>query len=429
MTYKIFEVSNWDFSQIKEINWWNFDNFQEIPKWENSKNKIQENIQIDEKQTKYEEQKVLVNYITKYHLIIQDQKRERQIEEALKNFARNAISKIKEIISSDTLHKNQNWISEKTMAEIKEILKKFLNNKKDEKNKFISKESIYYFLEKFKFDYSKYNFTKSFPNQENLKEKIDTYTFRIQELLSDDNKLRFFCNQIKESFDWKSVPDFEKLHKIPFYSYKSNFGFQLKQINNLKDWYASVLVWYISKLLMNWDIDIICIEDNLLTYWVDQSKSFQKHMWTENQSTFAQALINKLSFCLDKNTWKNYQFCYPTKATDTNKLKWKYNWVLFFVDEKSTSLICPLCDWQLNRDKKEGDDILEHTKNCEIIIDKNNKKNCIDKLWKEINWKVCNFYLSKKWKIVKLENWIEFKDWDDLATYNIAKKWLEFINL
>lgn len=424
LTYKIFEVSNWDFSQIKEINWWNFDNFQEIPKWENSKDKKQENIQINEKEVKYAEQKVLENYIIKYHLIIQDQKRERQIIEALKNFARNAISQIKEIINNDPLPKNQNWISEKTLLDIKKILKNFLNDKKEEKN-----ESIYYFLEKFKFDYSKYNFTKSFPDQENLKAKIDDYIWEIKKLLEDDNKLKFFCSQIKESFDWKSEADFVKLNTTPFYSYKGNFSLELKQINNLKDWYASVLVWYISKLLMSWEIDMICLEDNLLSYWVDQSKSFQKHMWTENQSTFAQALVNKLSFCLDKNNWKNYQFCYPVKATETNKFKWKNNWVLFFIDKKSTSLICPLCEWQLNRNKKSGEDILEHTKDCETIADKDKKKSCIDKLWKVINWKICNFYLSKKWKNVILENWIDFNDWDDLATYNIAKKGLEFIKI
>lgn len=449
LTYKIFEVSNWDFSQIKEINWWNFDNFQEIPKWENSKDKKQENIQINEKEVKYAEQKVLENYITKYHLIIQDQKRERQVEEALKNFSRNAISKIKEIISSDTLPKSESWITKKTAEEIKKILQSFLNDKVDEdkwkaketkEKKYIVKESIFYFLQKFKFSYSKFSedyykynvddkekFIKSFPDQENLKAKIDDYIWEIKKLLEDDNKLKFLCSQIKESFDWKSGADFVKLNTTPFYSYKGNFSIELKQINNLKDWYASVLVWYISKLLMSWEIDMICLEDNLLSYWVDQSKSFQKHMWTENQSTFAQALINKLSFCLDKNNWKNYQFCYPVKATETNKFKWKNNWVLFFIDEKSTSLICPLCEWQLNRNKKSGEDILEHTKDCETIADKDKKKSCIDKLWKVINWKICNFYLSKKWESVKLENWIEFKDWDDLATYNIAKKWLEFL--
>ena len=39
--------------------------------------------------------------------MIQDQKRERQVEEAIKHFARKSISKIKEIISTDTIDKNK----------------------------------------------------------------------------------------------------------------------------------------------------------------------------------------------------------------------------------------------------------------------------------------------------------------------------------
>ena len=100
------------------------------------------------------------------------------------------------------------------------------------------------------------------------------------------------------------------------------------------------------------------------------------------------------------------------KATDTNKLKWKNNWVLFFVDEKSTSLICPKCWNKLYRDKNNQEDYLFH-----------NDKN--------LAWDLCKekgFEVKKSINKKEMYNWIEFKDWDDLATYNIAKKWLEYIN-
>jgi len=64
-------------------------------------------MRIDEKKVLYKDQKILDSYITKYHAMIQDQKRERQVEEAIKNFARKSISKIKEIISTDTIDKNK----------------------------------------------------------------------------------------------------------------------------------------------------------------------------------------------------------------------------------------------------------------------------------------------------------------------------------
>ena len=41
-----------------------------------------------------------------------------------------------------------------------------------------------------------------------------------------------------------------------------------------------------------------------------------------------------------------------------------------------------------------------------------------------ISWKTCDFYLQNP-------NFPQFSfitSWDDLATYNIAKKWLEYIN-
>lgn len=120
LTYKIYQVKDNKYSLTNE--WWSFDNFKEIQDWEDKTTKRQENIQIDEKATPYENQKILDSYITKYHAMIQDQKRERQVEEAIKHFARKSISKIKEIISTDTVDKNKEWVSDMT----KENVKKFI---------------------------------------------------------------------------------------------------------------------------------------------------------------------------------------------------------------------------------------------------------------------------------------------------------------
>ena len=399
LTYKIYQVEGNKYSIINQ--WWNFDNFKEVQYWEDKTTKRQENMQIDEEKVLYKDQKILDSYITKYHAMIQDQKRERQVEEAIKHFARKSISKIKEIISADTIDKNKEWVSDTTKANVKKFIQRSIDKTWNKE-----KDSIVSVLGKFYFDYNKYSFKKYFPDQGNIKEKIDTYLKEIQELLDDENKLIVFCNEVKRSFDWVSLADIDKLYNTPFYSYKTNFSLQLEQINNLKKWYVSALIGTISKWVRNWDVDVIALENNLLYYGVDNSKSFQKHMWAENHATFAEALINKLSFCLDKETSESYQFCYPIKVKDRKKLKDKNNGILFFVDQDTTSLICPQCEGKLKRDKADWEDYLYH--NDENLAWDGCEENPFEIKKSE----------GKKWEY----NWIIFENWDDLATYNIGRK-------
>ena len=415
LTYKIFEFSGENLEDIQIINrWWNFDNFQQEWNWPN---RLQKNIQIDEKLVSYEDQKILDNYITKYHLMIQDQKRERQVEEAIKHFARKSISKIKEIISADTVDKNEEWVSDITKANVKKIIQRSIDKTWNKE-----KDSIASVLGKFYFDYNKYSFKKYFPDQENIKEKIDTYLKQIQGLLDDENKLIVFCNEVKRSFDWVSLADIDKLYNTPFYSYKTNFSLQLEQINNLKKWYVSALIGTISKWVRNWDVDVITLENNLLYYGVDNSKSFQKHMWAENHATFAEVLINKLSFCLNKETSESYQFCYPIKVKDRKKLEDKNNWILFFINQDSTSLHHPWCEqngirikWNDNYNEEKLKSELKENEDLFFKISSYVKEN--DK----IDIVYCN-----KCNFCTIDN-EDFSDWDDLATYNIAKKAKEYL--
>lgn len=415
LTYKIFEFSGENLKDIQIINrWWNFDNFQQEWNWPN---RLQKNIQIDEKLVSYEDQKILDNYITKYHLMIQNQKRERQVEEAIKHFARKSISKIKEIISADTVDKNKEWVSDTT----KESIKKFIQRSIDKTwNK--GKDSIASILGKFYFDYNKYSFKKYFPDQENIKEKIDTYLKQIQELLHDESKLIAFCHEVKKSFDGKSLANIDKLYNTPFYAFKNNFSLQLEQINNLKKWYVSALIGTISKWVRNWDVDVIALENNLLYYGVDNSKSFQKHMWAENHATFAEALINKLSFCLDKETSESYQFCYPIKVKDRKKLENNNNWIIFFINQSSTSLCHPWCEqngirikWNDNYNEEKLKSELKENEDLFFKISSYVKENdTIDIVY-------CN-----KCNFCTIDN-EDYSDWDDLATYNIAKKAKEYL--
>lgn len=398
LTYKIYEFKFED-SGGYSINllddWWNFDNFQ----LNTSKDKIDKFQNVIQEKSPQDKQfdELIWNYITKYHQIIQDQKRERQVQEWIKEFASKAISNIKEIVSNDEVDNNCPEVSKYTIDKVFSFINSIVNDY-DIKNK----NNIFTILEKNKFNYFKYEFYKTHPDQRNLKEEIDKYIFWIQELLEDRNKLDDFCKEIKSSFDWISESDQKKLENTEFFKYKNNFKTSLSQINNLKKWYSSAIIWWISKKIINNEIDLIVLENNILSYWVDNSKVFTKHMWTQNQSTFVQALINKLSFVYDKESKQSHQFCYPVKATKTKDLKDSQNWILVFVDDNKTSLLCPKCDEKLTRKKDNWNEILSH-KDGE-----------------------CDFKIEK-WIKEEVYDWIVFKNWDDLATYNIAKKWMEYI--
>ena len=92
-------------------------------------------------------------------------------------------------------------------------------------------------------------------------------------------------------------------------------------------------------------------------------------------------------------------------------IKNKNNGILIFVDEGITSLICPKCGQKLNRSKQDGDDHLHH----------NDKNPAWDKCQKE------PFEIQKSKNIVGEYQGMRFHDWDDLATYNIAKKAKEYL--
>ncbi|UFX82655.1 hypothetical protein [Candidatus Absconditicoccus praedator] len=398
LTYKIYEFKFED-SGGYSINLLddggNFDNFQ----LNTSKDKIDKFQNVIQEKSPQDKQfdELIGNYITKYHQIIQDQKRERQVQEGIKEFASKAISNIKEIVSNDEVDNNCPEVSKYTIDKVFSFINSIVNDY-DIKNK----NNIFTILEKNKFNYFKYEFYKTHPDQRNLKEEIDKYIFGIQELLEDRNKLDDFCKEIKSSFDGISESDQKKLENTEFFKYKNNFKTSLSQINNLKKGYSSAIIGWISKKIINNEIDLIVLENNILSYGVDNSKVFTKHMGTQNQSTFVQALINKLSFVYDKESKQSHQFCYPVKATKTKDLKDSQNGILVFVDDNKTSLLCPKCDEKLTRKKDNGNEILSHKDGeCDFKIEKGIKEEVYDG--------------------------IVFKNGDDLATYNIAKKGMEYI--
>ena len=164
-------------------------------------------------------------------------------------------------------------------------------------------------------------------------------------------------------------------------------------------------------------------------------------MWTENHSMFINDLINKMWFLYnkkdlqnDKKLEKNLQLSYILQQKDYKNLKWKQNGVLVFVTQEDTSKICPNCleKWKKKDNKPikwirikwsfiENEIIEEIKKLKELNIVKSdideyikNEKNHVDIVY----CKECEFNTIDHETI---------KNWDTLATYNIAKLGLDYI--
>jgi hypothetical protein len=339
--------------------------------------------------------------------MIQEQKRINQVQETLKNFANISIWKIKQAISSN-----------QSIDEVKNLIN-YLIIKNDD-----LKDNIFILLLKNKFDYDKYKFYKNFPDQKNLKEWIDNYIIGIRNLINDNEKLKLFCNEVKSTFDWKSIPDFKRLHKTPFYQFYKYFDTNIKNILKLKKWYSSVMIWYIKDLFLNWDIDLVWVEDNIIIEW--QTGTEKKYFWTANHPVFLQWLINKLWCIVKKNDKEKniYQFTYIEKQSNYNKYKDKNNWIIYFVDKNNTSKKCPKCieNWYENNwlrikwwdYKKEGYNKLNQE-----------NKNFIDSYMKnheKVDCVICEECWFNTLNGNNIAWWIIFEDWDEVACFNIAYK-------
>lgn len=372
---------------------------------------------------------------------------EMKFQKWAKEFITRTIWKIKNIISS-----------KKNIKEIEKFIKDKLEQtiKKDE----YYKNNIYGILDNYGFSYSfysKHTFEKHFPDQEDLKEKIDSYTKDLEDLKNDNEKLKEFYNKIEAWFDSRSIANYTKYKDTAIFNYKKYFNIKLSKTTNFKKWYTSAIIWIISKLVLEEKIDLIVLENNILDYgenmWHNANKrwKFKKenskswswiwHMWTENHSMFINDLINKMWFLYskkdlqnDKKLEKNLQLSYILQQKDYKNLKWKQNGVLVFVTQEYTSKICPNC---LEKWKKKDNEpikwirikwsfieneIIEEIKKLKEL---NIVKSDIDEYIKNEKNHVDIVYCKEcKFNTIDHET---IKNWDTLATYNIAKLGLDHI--
>ena len=152
-------------------------------------------------------------------------------------------------------------------------------------------------------------------------------------------------------------------------------------------------------------------------------------MWTENHSMFISDLINKMWFLYNKEDFKNskkleknLQLSYILQQKDYKNLKWEQNGILVFVTQEDTSKICPNCWKEWERIKWDFTTIEEEIKELKEL---NIVKSDIDKYIENENNHVDIVYCKEcKFNTIDHET---IKNWDTLATYNIAKLGLDHI--
>ncbi len=273
-----------------------------------------------------------------------------------------------------------------------------------------------------------------------------------------------FDNTLIKKFFWdfswlsKFLFDFikNKVEKeIKFENSDKNYQEIFKQLEmmkaiNFKDAFWANFVWVIKELFRKYPNSIIVFEnlwDNKkydFTHIISQEQFNKlsskeantiKSFWAYTWNYIFQSIFT--AFSKINENWIIKQYVYFDKnitnsLKSQNKIYW-YNWNIFWVDEYCTSKSCPVCNELLVKKENWNVKDLESNKlywhwKWEIwehnMHHCDNPKNCpdIENHISKDNKAKCDYHMKNN------HYWFSFiKSWDDLATYNIAKKWLEFL--
>lgn len=295
---------------------------------------------------------------------------------------------------------------------------------------------------------------KRFLNDATFRGKIKNNTV----LFDDENKSFYFEYenrwklQKQNIFYWKDDFDYlpcddifqnlkeEVQNELNMYltSISNEEDISMQRVNNYKNAISANIVWIITELQKHFN-GYICYET--LDAGQIEKKWFNTFIW----NTLNEKIYNKLQLSLEvPPILKKFR-------TDIWAKEIIQHWKIIYVNEKNTSSACPICNeqllnWNLS-DKKDNEvfklwwhlsDFENNMKHLtdldyqEWLKNKSFKKANTNKKWEieknkynswTINWKSCDYHIWNK-------NYPEFdfiKSWDDLATYNIAKKAKEYL--
>ena len=214
-----------------------------------------------------------------------------------------------------------------------------------------------------------------------------------------------------------------EIYKRYISSYKNEINYQnielkevqLEDIQRMRWWYISNII----KQLNYWikEYNWILILENLGKIQkegnINKEDFINKTFWITIYQEIETLLNRKYNYVIFKDKDKNNNKFQLTpkisNITDIKNLEKSSNNVnlgnIIFIDEYLTSKKCPNCKWQLERIKKWWDNIFHNEK---------------------YPWnKWCEFSTKPENKNVYNVDFIN--SWDDLAAYNIAIQWIEYL--
>lgn len=280
------------------------------------------------------------------------------------------------------------------------------------------------------FNWSTKYITKYFPKVKTwLKDFLLNFFKNNYENQEVDCKEQSIYNEIFKNLELQKVIDFKA-------AFGSNFVWVIKKI--IKD-YPWIIVF---ESLHTWNSLGWCNEitgkrlENTTSKKLNEIKKFWTYVWMY----IVKALFNKFSKDIDEENFdkvNQYVFFdknYENSIIEDTEKKYHSNGIIFFVNEDSTSSACPVCNPKLYNvnniyklywhwEWKEKEKSMHHINN---INDKNgeNYQEWKWKSWELESWDLCDFHI---WYNKKYPDFSFIKSWDDLATYNIAKRALEYL--
>ena len=282
---------------------------------------------------------------------------------------------------------------------------------------------------------------KRFLNDAAFRGKIKNNTV----LFDDENKSFYFEYenrwklQKQNIFYWKDDFDYlpcddifqnlkeEVQNELNMYltSISNEEDISMQRVNNYKNAISANIVWIITELQKHFN-GYICYET--LDAGQIEKKWFNTFIW----NTLNEKIYNKLQLSLEvPPILKKFR-------TDIWAKETIQHWKIIYVNEKDTSSACPACNktllkidenWILvDKDDKEVFKLFWHLTEFENAMHHINDEN--DENFQKWKWESgdlekggCDYHIGN-------ENYPEFefiKSWDDLATYNIAKKAKEYL--
>lgn len=216
---------------------------------------------------------------------------------------------------------------------------------------------------------------------------------------------------------------------------------EFDEVSNLKKGYSSFVLHKIEQLAKKYSPAIISLEylqdQKNKSRFINKDWGWKKiedqikdpkmyRFWASTIECIEDALLRKFQFWYGKTeNWKKQLVPFFSNKEEKYK-KGIQLWNIVFIDEKDTSVLCPSCNSLLIRCKNPKDK--DEWKKPKINTD-SDVENIYWNFRKISDIVRHNTDDDCKWNSsIKNKEFNEIKSWDDLATYNIAKKWLEFMS-